>query len=854
MTDSRLESWSRVVTGYPRRMAALGVILGVVFIYSIIGIEFENDLRTAIPTPSGKVLDRIDSAFGMREQSFVLVESADENAQGLLVRVAQALATRLQSEELIANVEYGYENLRTTVLEKLAPYGPRLALSANAPEIQNLFSDADLDERLERQIARLSLPGFGDSEALVLADPLDLGAFLWDRLATTRGAYRVDTGSAHTISEGGRAILIRVRGALPLEDLGAARKTALVISKTVQEIAQQFKESEDTALTFRTGGGHFLALESERIVRRDLIVSLSLSMVLVLALVGWTLRSARAGFLIFPPLTLGLLSGAGVLGLLKSHVTLLAFGSASILIGLGVDFAVHLLLRARAERAAGQDSGESVARAVRSSGPGLVFAALTTMGAFAAFHVSRFEFLEDMGSLAVFGIFGTLLATLSILPPLLAQWLSSKGVERPPRSLGVDSIVNVSTRHPMPVLIVALCLCVGAVATLVTSPPEMETDLRRIHARESAALETEARIKDIFGGEQEPLLLLLENEDGSESSRTLESGLSRLRMELDALVRSGQLVSYHSAALLLPDPAVEQAVQALFQPSDADSLQQRIVAALERNGFDSRALADAVDRVVRAATDPLPLDIERLRALGLGDWLATTVRNDPENPANTLALATLYPARDLWHEETRKDTLAAIRGALKQSGVHAQVASMITMSTETGLLVGREMVTIGGLSLLVAVALVVLLFRSPRDTLLVLLPVTLGCLWTALAFRLLDFRLHFMNASVLPMIIGIGIDDGIHLVQRYRYLRARFNGRPRNLVRETFSVTGTGVALTSLTTMIAFGSLGFSENRGLASIGILAFIGVGSCLLASVSVLPALMAGLVRSSNEPHRY
>ena len=110
-----------------------------------------------------------------------------------------------------------------------------------------------------------------------------------------------------------------------------------------------------------------------------------------------------------------------------------------------------------------------------------------------------------------------------------------------------------------------------------------------------------------------------------------------------------------------------------------------------------------------------------------------------------------------------------------------------------------------------------------------------------------------MNASVLPMIIGIGIDDGIHLVQRYRYLRARFNGRPRNLVRETFSVTGTGVALTSLTTMIAFGSLGFSENRGLASIGILAFIGVGSCLLASVSVLPALMAGLVRSSNEPHR-
>ncbi len=86
----------------------------------------------------------------------------------------------------------------------------------------------------------------------------------------------------------------------------------------------------------------------------------------------------------------------------------------------------------------------------------------------------------------------------------------------------------------------------------------------------------------------------------------------------------------------------------------------------------------------------------------------------------------------------------------------------------------------------------------------------------------------------LPLIIGIGIDDGVHILHRYRV-------EGPGKIRTVFSSTGKAVLLTSITTMLAFGSLVFATYRGLGSLGIALFIGVGACFLTSIIVLPALL-------------
>ena len=98
-------------------------------------------------------------------------------------------------------------------------------------------------------------------------------------------------------------------------------------------------------------------------------------------------------------------------------------------------------------------------------------------------------------------------------------------------------------------------------------------------------------------------------------------------------------------------------------------------------------------------------------------------------------------------------------------------------------------------------------------------------------------QITLLNIMAIPMIIGIGIDDGMHIVHRYQI-------EGKNAHRMVFASTGRAILLTSITTMLGFGSLWFATYRGLGSMGIALFIGVVMCFLATVIAIPVLIGML----------
>jgi hypothetical protein len=94
----------------------------------------------------------------------------------------------------------------------------------------------------------------------------------------------------------------------------------------------------------------------------------------------------------------------------------------------------------------------------------------------------------------------------------------------------------------------------------------------------------------------------------------------------------------------------------------------------------------------------------------------------------------------------------------------------------------------------------------------------------------------------LPMIVGIGIDDGVHIVHRWRH-------EGKGKVLTVFASTGKAILLTSLTTMLAFGSLIFSIWRGFGHLGAALFLGVGACFLTTVVILPGIIGFLERKNS-----
>ncbi|MDD3587912.1 MAG: MMPL family transporter, partial [Thermoguttaceae bacterium] len=131
-----------------------------------------------------------------------------------------------------------------------------------------------------------------------------------------------------------------------------------------------------------------------------------------------------------------------------------------------------------------------------------------------------------------------------------------------------------------------------------------------------------------------------------------------------------------------------------------------------------------------------------------------------------------------------------------------------------------------------AICLLILLdFRSIGYTLLVLIPLAIGSFMALGIMGLLNIPFNPANTIVVPLVLGIGVDDGVHLVHNYRLQRGQYSMPPS---------LASSIVMTTLTTIIGFGSLMIASHRGLESLGRVLVIGISACTFASLIVMPAV--------------
>jgi hypothetical protein len=198
------------------------------------------------------------------------------------------------------------------------------------------------------------------------------------------------------------------------------------------------------------------------------------------------------------------------------------------------------------------------------------------------------------------------------------------------------------------------------------------------------------------------------------------------------------------------------------------------------------------------------------------------------NPHNDELLISVYPKGYIWDQkQLHRFNEYTQRVTPRITGMPAIVELMIDMMVEKGKLA----VIIGAIAVF---AFLLLDFRSLYYTICAMIPLTVGCIWMVGLMSLTGMKFSIMNFMALPIIVGIGIDDGVHMLHRYR-IEGPFS------LPVVLKYTGRAILLTSLTTMIGFGSMGLASHRGLASLGQSLFWGVGACFVSSIFVLPSIL-------------
>jgi len=139
-----------------------------------------------------------------------------------------------------------------------------------------------------------------------------------------------------------------------------------------------------------------------------------------------------------------------------------------------------------------------------------------------------------------------------------------------------------------------------------------------------------------------------------------------------------------------------------------------------------------------------------------------------------------------------------------------------------------------GAAVVVIVVLLLLIWRTIGAASLVLAPLALAGVLTGAVAVVFGIPINFADIIVLPLLLGIGVDSGIHLVER-----SRLSHTAASRLLETS--TARAVLFSALTTIASFGTLGFAGHRGIASMGQLLAVGVALAVLANLLVLPALI-------------
>lgn len=664
-------------------------------------------------------------------------------------------------------------------------------------------------------------------------------------------------------SAAGRRQLIVVQPQLDFTSLLAAGSAMRAIREAIGSLHL------DAAHGLRVRLTGAVALNYEELVSAG--KGAGMAAVAALALVAMTLYvglgSLRLVVAALITLMMGLILTAGFATIAVGQLNLISVAFAVLYIGLGVDFAIHLCLRYVELCRGGMRAEAALPVAAGDVGTSLVFCTLTTAAGFFCFVPTAYAGVSELGIISGTGMFISLLLTLTVLPALIRLWQPARqGIMRLPFAMAQGfgrSMLSFPIRHRRIVLAVAVALTLAALWLLRS----VSFDYNPVNLR-AADSESVTTFNELMAdGDTRPSTITALYPDAG-SARDAAGRLKRLDVVARAVTIEDYVPGDQQEKLhiiedmgLMLGPLLEQAAgQAAPSTGEQLAAMRALLDALDvylstmpgssgspaaadlrsavgdlLSGLQGLNVQEQEQRLIaleHSLLDTLPITLERLRT-GLAAQPFAAEALPVGISARWLSPAGLYrvevaPSADIGDSNALRRFVGAVRT------VSPQATGGPVFTLEAGDAVISSFKQAFGLALLSITLLLALLLRRISDTLLVLVPLLLAAILTAATTVVSGIPFNFANIIALPLLLGIGVDSGIHLVHRARA------GMPPDLHLLRTS-TARAVVFSALTTVCSFGNLSFSSHRGMASMGQLLTVGVGVTLICVLLVLPALL-------------
>jgi hydrophobe/amphiphile efflux-3 (HAE3) family protein len=556
--------------------------------------------------------------------------------------------------------------------------------------------------------------------------------------------------------------------------------------------------------------------DAQEFMARQTSLLFGIALLFIMLVLYMTFRRVSDVFLLMFVIVVGILWVVGLMGWVGITYSTMSVAIMPLMLGINIAYVIHILSRYYEEREEGGDVFYSSTTAVKTVGVAVFLTAITTVFGFSSFLITDIAPMRDFGIVCMIGIGISFLLSLTLLPAVtvlrdrrknadkLEAHLEKMRKRRRDSRYGavVDRALlgsaNAAHHHPL-VVTVCVLLLIGfggfAVANVKTG-----ADVRAMMPSDLPSGKAAAMISSSFGAQ-----------------------------DADVILVSGDILKPSNLAAYLK--LEEEVANNKFNKDDREG------------SFSRQGSISIADIIAKSSGGKTPDSEAAVKAMvgELGKQMDLSAMVSKDGKSTIIMIRSSIPRTQTETSEKVKILRDASANLMKKTGLEATPTGLsVLISDLMGNIVPTQLET-SGLALILCLLILVIVFKSLSYGIVTLVVVLCGMSAEMAFLYIVGWPLDIMTVTVASLVIGAGIDFGIHITHRFREQRYDRGLSLEESVQTTVRHVGRALIAGGLTTVGVFGILGISTMVPLRHFGWTVAVGLIFCLLGSLLVLPSLL-------------
>jgi len=795
---------SRKIVGF---FALILLVLSLGFLAS--KIAFEEDITKLIPTneknsDAQKVLKSVNFAdkiiVNIKRESAGSINNLTQYATQFIDSINNTssdyftkIQGKVEDEEILNTLDFVYNNL------------PHFLEESDYKIIENKLQKDSIEAITKANYKTLISPSGMVAKETILRDPLGLSFLALKKLQQLSFGNEFTMQNGFLLSKDKKHILLFIS---PTHASSETSENAL-FSEQLYSLNTKLNHAFKGKVSSEYFGGALVAVANAKQIKKDIQLTVGIAITFLLIILIVFYRRLSVPLILFTPTAFGSLLAVALLFLIRTKISAISLGIGSVLLGITLDYALHILTHIR--------SNNNIKALYQEITKPILMSSLTTALAFLCLLFLDSQALQDLGLFAAISVLGASTFALIFIPLVYKE--QSHATKK---STVIDKVASYPIHKNKWVLIGLVLLFFMSYFTY--NKVTFNNDLANLNFEPTELREAQDRLDALTNINSKSVYIAAYGTNENNVLLANDSIFSTLKN----LKEKDSIIGFSSISALIKSQEIQEQQlttwNTFWSEKRKQNSQNNLIESGLKLGFKPSSFQEFYTHLNSDFTT-LEVDaFKTFKTISVGDYIAT---KDDFTTITTLVKLKDEQAENLFNKfENDSKTLVIDRKQMNETFLG-------NLKTDFNSLVGY--------SFIVVLLLLLLFYRSFSLTLVTLLPIALTWFLTIGIMGLLDIQFNIFNIIITTFIFGLGIDYSIFITNGLLHeLRTGESSLPTHK---------TSILLSVITTVLGVGVLIFAKHPALHSISLVSLIGILSAMLISFTLQPILFGFFIGSKH-----